>query len=106
MTFDDLKAEVAALYNINPDVQSEIGWDIYQTERAIERLTSPVNTAIRLRMPQAQEWQMKLQKHIDELARLRDLLAVANTIICEQCGQLITEPHWNCDPSTETEIPF
>ena len=106
MTFQSQQAEVTELFSINPDAQDEIGWRITLEERAIERLTAPVNTAIRLHMPQAQEWQRKLQKHIDELARLKELLTVANTIICEQCGQLITEPHWNCDPSTETEIPF
>ena len=106
MDFETLQAEVTALYQVNPDVQDEIGWRIHIEECAIERLTAPVNMAIRLRMPQAQEWQMKLQKHIDELARLKDLLAVANTVICETCGQLITEPHWNCDSSTDIEIPF
>ena len=106
MTFESQQAEVTALYTVNPDVAAEIGWRITLEERAIERLTAPVNLAIRLRMPQAVEWAMKLQTHIDELARLEELLTVADTVICPDCGALITEPHWNCDSSTDIEIPF
>jgi len=106
MTFETLQAEVTQIYQRNPDVQAELGWDIYQTERAIERLTSPVNMAERLNMPQAVTWRRRLQEHIDHLAHLRELLTVADTVICPDCGALITEPHWNCDSSTDIEIPF
>ena len=106
MTFETLQAEVTKIYLTNPDVAAEIGWRITLEERTIERLSPAVATLTRLHTLSAEEWQKRLQSHIDELARLKDLLAVANTVICETCGQLITEPHWNCDPSTETEIPF
>jgi hypothetical protein len=118
MNFAELRATVERIHNNTGDAVSQLDWRLYnagiRVDKAEEALASAPKRSKKLR--QYKDSVTKARAHV---AHLEKLLSVAETIICEHCGYIITDEHefvdhsgWDepneetCNQAGITIVPF
>jgi hypothetical protein len=89
MNFDELKREVTKIHHRTGDVIAELEWKLYLASRRAELWGNIVT--IGTANPKLPQWKQKQVKTHNQVIHYRELLSVAKTIICEECGELITD---------------